>query len=173
MTGVLKDFTFAIAYLDDVIIFNRTAEEHLYYIRHVFEKLQNAYLSMKLSKCHFFTKEILYLEHILSTTSMRSLPLKPQAINNINQPKTAKQVHKFIGLLRYYRKFIKDFINMARPLTLLTHHKAKFEWLLAHHTTFMMLKEAIMQAPILCYPHPASRYIVYMDASDDACGAQL
>ena len=58
MTGVLKDFPFTIAYLDDIIIFSRTAEEHLLHIRQVFEKLQNAYLSMKLSKCHFITKEI-------------------------------------------------------------------------------------------------------------------
>ena len=62
---------------------------------------------------------------------------------------------------------------MAKPLTLLTHHKAKFEWTPAHYTAFMMLKEAIIQASIFCYPDPARRYIVYMDASGDACGAQL
>ena len=59
------------------------------------------------------------------------------------------------------------------PLTLLTHHKAKFDWTPTHHTASMMLKEAIIQAHILCYPDPARRYIVYMDALDDACGAQL
>ena len=118
MTGVLKDFPFAIAYLDDIIIFSRTAEEHLYHIRQAFEKLQNAHLSMKLSKCHFFAKEIQYLGHIL-----RPLPLKTQAINNIHPPKTAKQVHIFLGLVIYYRKFIKDFTKMAKPLTLLTCHK--------------------------------------------------
>ena len=62
---------------------------------------------------------------------------------------------------------------MAKPLTLLTHHKTKFEWTPVHHTAFMMLKEAIIQAPILCYPDSARRYLVYMDASDHACGAQL
>ena len=62
---------------------------------------------------------------------------------------------------------------MAKPLTLLTCHKAKFEWTSTHHTAFMTLKEAIIQAPILCYPDPARRYIVYIDASDDMCGAQL
>ena len=68
---------------------------------------------------------------------------------------------------------MKDFAKMAKPLTLLTHHKAKFEWSPAHHTAFMMLKEAIIQAPILCYPDLTRRYIVYTDASDDACGVQL
>ena len=128
---------------------------------------------MKLSKCHFFAKEIQYIGHILSTTGIRPLPLKPQAINNMHPPKTAKQVCTFLGLVGYYRKFIKDFARMAKPLTLLTHHKAKFEWTPVHHKAFMTLKEAIIQAPILCYPDPAKRYIVYMDVSDDACGAQL
>ena len=67
MTGILKDFNFAIAYLDDIIIFSTTVEEHLFYIKQVFEKLCTAKLSMKFSKCHFFTKEIQYLGHILST----------------------------------------------------------------------------------------------------------
>ena len=67
MTGILKDFNFAIAYLDDRIIWTRTAEEHLSHIKQVFQKLQAANLSMKLGKCHFFTKEIQYLGHILST----------------------------------------------------------------------------------------------------------
>ena len=62
---------------------------------------------------------------------------------------------------------------MAKPLTLLTCHKAKFEWTPVHHTAFITLKEAIIQAPILCYPDLARRYIAYTDASDDACGAQL
>ena len=66
MTGILKDFNFAIAYLDD-IIFSGMAEEHLSHIKHVFKKLRNAKLSTKFSKCHFFTKEIQYLGHILST----------------------------------------------------------------------------------------------------------
>ena len=67
MTRILKDFNFGIAYLDDIIIFSRTAEEHLSHIKQVFEKLQVAKLSMKLSKCHFFSKVIQYLGHILST----------------------------------------------------------------------------------------------------------
>ena len=173
MTGVLKDFTFAIAYLDDIIIFSRMAEEQLDHIRQVFKTLWNAHLSMKRSKCYFFAKEIQYLGHILSTTGIRPLPSKIQAINTLHPPKTAKQVCTFLGLVRYYRKFIKDFSTIAKLLTLLTHHKAKFKWTPVHHTAFMMLKEAIIQAPILCYPDPTRRYIVYKNASDNVCGAQL
>ena len=150
MTGILKDFSFAIAYLDDTIIFSRMAE-HLSHIKQVFEKLRNTHLLMKLSKYHFFTKEIQYLRHILNTKGIRPLPSKIQAINNMHPPKTAKQVCTFLGLIRYYRKFIKNFAKMAKPLTLLAHQKAKFKWTPIHHTAFLMLKESVTQAPILCY----------------------
>ena len=75
MTGVLKAFPFAITYLDDIIIFSRTAEEHLYHIRQDFEKSWTTHLSMKLSKWCYFAKEIRYLGHILSTMNIRPLPL--------------------------------------------------------------------------------------------------
>ena len=128
ITGVLKDFPFAITYLDDIIIFSSAAEECLYHIRQIFEKLWTVHISMKLSECHFFAKEIQYLGKILSTMGIRPLPLKTQAINNMHPPKTAKCVHTFLGLVGYYRKFIKNFTKKTKPLTLLTCHKAKFEW---------------------------------------------
>ena len=92
MTGILKDFNFAIAYLDNIIIFSKTPEEHLTHIRRVFEKLHSANLSMKLSKCHFFSKEIQYLGHILSTKGICTLPSKTQAIQQMQPPTTPKQV---------------------------------------------------------------------------------
>ena len=98
MTGILKDFDFAIAYLDDIIIFSRTAEQHLLHIRKVFEKLKSANLSMKLSQCHFFSKEIQYLRHILSTKGIHPLPSKTQAIQKMHPPTTSKQVHALLGL---------------------------------------------------------------------------
>ena len=128
MTGILKDFNFAIAYLDDIIIFSRTPEEHLPHIKQVFEKSQAAKFSMKLSKCHFFTKEIQYLGHILSTKGIQPLPLRTQVIQHMHLPKTPKQVHSFLGLVGYYRKFIKNFEKIAKPLTLLTCQEVKFDW---------------------------------------------
>ena len=89
-------------------------------------------------------------------------------------PATApKQVQEFLGLVGYYREFIKDFAKIAKPLTMLTHQQVKFVWTPTHHTAFLKLKEAIVQAPILYYPDPNKKYIVYTDASDDAYGAQL
>ena len=86
MTGILKDFPFAIAYLDDIIIFSKTSQEHLSHIHMVFEKLRAANLSMKKSKCNFFSKEIQYLGHILSATGIHPLPSKTHAIQHMNAP---------------------------------------------------------------------------------------
>ena len=173
MTGILKDFPFAITYLDDIIIFSNTPHEHLSHICMVFEKLRTANLSMKKSKCNFFSKEIQYLGHILSATGIRPLPSKTQAIQCRDPPTSPKQVRAFLGLVGYYRKFIKSFAKIAKPLTLLTRQQVKFKWTPDHQTAFECLKNAIVQAPILLYPHPNITYIVYTNASDDACGAQL
>ena len=120
MTGVLKDLPFAMAYLDDIIIYSSTAEEHLEHIRTVFEKLPDAKLSMKLSKCHFLAKEIQYLGHILGKEGIKPVPAKTEAIRIMHPPGNPKQVHAFLGLVGYYRKFIRNFTKMAKPLTMLT-----------------------------------------------------
>ena len=96
MACILKDFPFAIAYLDDIIIFSKTPQEHLSHICMVFEKLKSANLSMKKSNCNFFLKEIQYLGHILSTTGIRLLPSKTQAIQHMKLPTTPKQVRAFL-----------------------------------------------------------------------------
>ena len=91
----------------------------------------------------------------------------------MHPPKIPKQVCAFLGLVGYYRKFIKNFAKIAKPLTLLTHQQAMFEWTPTHHKAFLTPKESVIQAPILHYPNPNKHYIVYTDASDDASGAQL
>ena len=173
MTGILKNFNFTIAYLDNVMLFSKTPEEHLTHIIKVFENLHSANLSMKLSNCHFFSKEIQYLGHILSTKGICPLPSKMQAIQQMQPPTTPKQVWAFPALVRYCRKFIKNFAKIAKPLTLLTRQQVKFDWTPSHHTAFLTLKEAIIQTLILCYPNPNKRYIIYTDAPDDACRVKL
>ena len=134
-----------------------------------FEKPRSAHLSMKLSKYHFFTKEIRYLGHMLSTKGIKPLPSKAQAIKDMHPPKIPNQVCAFLGPVGYYRKFFK----IAKPLTLLTHQQAKSKWTPSHHNAFLTLKGSVIQAPILHYPNAKKCYIVYTGASDDACGAQL
>ena len=92
MTSILKDFPFAIVYLDDIIIFSKTPQEHLSHICMIFEKLKLANLSMKKSKCSLFSKEIQYLGHILSATGIQPLPYKTHAIQKMNPTTTPKQV---------------------------------------------------------------------------------
>ena len=86
---------------------------------------------------------------------------------------TPKQVSAFLGLVGYYMKFIKGFAKIAKPLTLFTQQQMKFNWTSEHHTAFLHLREAIVQAPILHYPNPSKKYIVYTDISNDTCRAQL
>ena len=109
MTGILKDFSFGIAYLDNIIIFSKTPKEHLSHIRMVFKKLKSANLFMMKSKCSFLSKEIQYLGHILSDTGIRPLPALTHTIQHMQPPTTTKQVRAFLGLVGYYRKFFKGF----------------------------------------------------------------
>ena len=142
MIGVLKDLPFAMAYLDDIIIYSSTPEEHLQHIKTVFEKLCHAKLSMKLSKCHFFNKEIQYLGRILGMEGIRPVPAKTEAIKAMHPPVNPKQVCAFLGLVGNYRKFIKNFAKIAKPLTVLTHMDVKFEWKETNRCAFMKLKDA-------------------------------
>ena len=128
---------------------------------------------MKLSKCYFFSKEIQYLGHILSTKDICPLPLKTQAIQKMHPLTTPKQVCTFLRLVGYYRKFIRDFTKIAIPMTLLTRQQVKFEWTPAHHEAFLNLKDSIIRHQFYDTPTPARGYIAYTDTLDDACGAQL
>ena len=87
MNKLLKDLPFAIAYLDHIIIYSKTSKEHLDHLQQVFHKCHNSELTMKLSKCHFFAKEIQYVGHVLSTTGIKQLPSKTTAIKLMNPPK--------------------------------------------------------------------------------------
>ena len=162
MIGIFKDFSFAIAYLG-VMTSSYLARHHrntfhtfTWYLRN----LNLANLSIKKSKCSFFSKEIQYFGHILSTTGIQLLPSKTHATQHMNPPTTPKQVRAFLGLVGYYRKFIKGFAKIAKPLTLLTRQQVKFNWTPEHQEAFIHLKEAIVQAPILHYPNPNKTYIV-------------
>ena len=130
MTGILRDFPFTIAYLDDIIIFRRTPQEHLSHIQIVFKEFKSANLSMKKSKCSFFSKEVQYFGNILSAIGIRPLPAKTHVIQHMQPPVTPKEVRAFLGLVGYYRKFIKGFAKIAKPLTLLTRQQVKFYWTL-------------------------------------------
>ena len=128
---------------------------------------------MKLNKWHYFTKEIQFLGYALSTTDIQQLPSKMAAIKLMKLKKNAKWVIAFLGLIGYYHKFNKNFAQITKLLTDLTCHDAKFPWTSGHHAAFSIFKSSLLEAPVLHYPDPSKHYIVYTDASDDICAAQL
>ena len=161
---VLTDCNFAMGYLDDIIIFSKTEEEHLQHLEEIFKRLRKAGLKFKLQKCSFFKKHIQYLGHLISDEGIQLLPEKLESIANVLEPQNAKQVKQFLGLLGYYRKFVPHFSDIARPLTQLTQKKERFNWTTECDKCFHMLKNYLQEAPILRYPDPSADYILYTDA---------
>ncbi|GFV74441.1 retrovirus-related Pol polyprotein from transposon 297 [Trichonephila clavipes] len=175
METVLKGLTFeaCLIYLDDVIIGGRTFEEHLQNIRKVLSKLSDANLKLNPSKCKFFQKEVNYLGHIISAEGVRTDPEKVSAVKNWKRPENLRELRSFLGLCTYYRKFVKGFSNIARPLLKLTESKQKFQWTKECEDSFLQLKEALTSSPILIYPQPDKPFILDTDASNESVEAVL
>ncbi|GFU09780.1 retrovirus-related Pol polyprotein from transposon 17.6 [Trichonephila clavipes] len=175
METVLKGLTFeaCLIYLDDVIIVGRTFEEHLQNIRKVLSKLRDTNLKLNPSKCKFFQKEVNYLGHIFSAEGVRTDPEKVSAVKNWKRPENLRELRSFLGLCTYYRKFVKGFSNIARPLYKLTESKQKFQWTKECEDSFLQLKEALTSSPILIYPQPDKPFILDTDASNESVGAVL
>ena len=153
------------AYLDDIIIFSQNEEDHLKHIEIIFKKLKKASLKLKESKCDFFKKEIHYLGHLISVSSIQPLPKKLDSICNMANPRFPKEIKQFLGLTGYYIKFVPRFSDMARPLTKLLAHDCEFEWTKQYDISFQMLKDTLCSAPILKYPDTSKPYTLYTDAS--------
>ena len=157
--------SFAMGYLDDIIIFSKTEEEHLQHLEEIFVRLRKFGLKMKREKCSFFKKHIQYLGHLVSERGFELLPEKLESICKMPAPRTAKEVKQFLGLIGYYRKFVPRFADISRPLTKLTCHNVVFEWTDQCSKAFNHLRELLMEYPILRYPDPKQGYILYTDAS--------
>ena len=163
---VLQDCSdFAMAYLDDIIIFSQNEEDHLKHIEIIFKKLKKADLKLKESKCDFFKREIHYLGHLISVDGIQPLPEKLESIHNMPKPRSPKEIKQFLGLTGYYRKFVPRFSDMARPLTKLLAHDCEFKWTNQCDISFQMLKDTLCSAPILKYPDTSKPYTLYTDAS--------
>ena len=125
---VLTDCNFAMGYLNDIIIFSKTEEEHLQHLEIIFNRLREAGVKLKLQKCSFFKKHIQYLRHLISDEGIQPLPEELESIAEMPVPKNAKQVKQFLGLVGYYRKFVPRFADISRILTKLTHKDEEFKW---------------------------------------------
>ena len=128
MNKALNRLHFTLAYLDDVVIFNESAEQHLEHIQIVLTKLKQAKFRLKKSKCLFFKQELYYMGHLLMTNGIKLQLEKVKAISGMKPPKNQKCVREFLGMAGYYQKFINRFADAARPMTKLTRKGVKFEW---------------------------------------------
>ena len=173
MDKVLNGLHFMLAYLDDVIIFSETEEQHLKHIQSVLTRLKQANLKFKKSRCSFFKKELHYLGHILTTDWIKPQTEKIKAICDMKPPTNQKVVREFLGMFGYYRKFINRVGDAARPMMRLTRKDIKFSWSEECWTGFDYLKTCLTKDPILKYPDPQKRYVVFTDTSDKAAAAVL
>ena len=170
---VLKDITFAFGYLDDILIFSPDNKTHLKHLEIVFQRLREADLKLKASKCNFFKKHIQYLGHLVSGEGIEPLPEKLEAVRKMPPPTTPKEVRQFLGLVGYYRKFVPKFADIARPLTNLTKLDVSYEWTTRCQEAFEFLKEMLLKEPVLKYPDPSKPYTLFTDASKFAWACVL
>jgi hypothetical protein len=137
----------AVLYLDDIVVFWKSFEDHLCNLRKVFDRLSEAGLKLKPKKCQFLQEEISFLGHIVSKSGIRTDPAKVAAVKEMKRPETVTQVKSFLGLESYYRKFVKDFSKIVKPLFNLTKKEKKFMWEEGTEAAFQELKNRLISAP--------------------------
>lgn len=174
MSVVLEGLShFAIAYLDDILIFSETVEGHLHHIQVVFDRLRQHGLKLKLKKCGFLQSETNYLGFVIDSSGIKPDPKKVESIKSIPAPTCVREVRSFVGMCSYYRRFIPNFSGIAEPIIQLTRKHAHFKWSPAHQRAFDFLKDSLSVVPLLEYPDPNKKYTLYTDASDTCIGACL
>lgn len=175
MECILRGLTYetCLIYLDDVILFSRSFEEHLERLEEVFQRFRGANLKLKPSKCHFACSKVNYLGHVVSAEGVQPDPEKISAVKEFPVPRTVKHVRSFLGLCNYYRKFVFNFAKIAAPLNNLTRKNTVFHWDDNCQQAFDTLKTALTEAPILAYPDFTIPFDLYVDASDEGIGMVL
>jgi hypothetical protein len=143
---------FVLVFFDDILIYSNTLEEHLVHIRLVFELLVKDEWKIKLSKCTFAQREIHYLGHVISEKGVATDPMKIEAIVQWPTPQNVKELQSFLGLAGYYRKFVRYFGVIAKPLTDLLKKGTVFVWTAVHDKSFAALQSALCNSPVLALP---------------------
>ncbi|XP_061427715.1 uncharacterized protein LOC133354681 [Lethenteron reissneri] len=160
-------------YLDDVIVFSRSLSEHLSRLREVFQRLRAAHLKLKPRKCYIAQREVGYLGHRVSEAGVHTDPEKVRAVVEWPRPRNLTEIRSFLGLATYYRRFVKGFSEIARPLTQLTSPKHPYQWTGACQTAFTTLKDHLTHAPTLAFPDFTTDFILDTDACTSGLGVVL
>ncbi|GJU53050.1 putative reverse transcriptase domain-containing protein [Tanacetum coccineum] len=155
---------FVIVFIDDILIYFKTQEEHVEHLRLVLELLKKDKLYAKFSKCEFWLREVQFLGHVINGNGIHVDPSKIEAVKNWKAPRTSTEVRSFLGLARYYRRFIKNFSKIAKSLTILTQKSKTFDWGEEQELAFQTLKDKLCNAPVLALPDGPEDFVVYCDA---------
>ena len=162
-----------LVYLDDIIIYSRNTEDHFKRLQEVLERLCTAGLKLKPSKCYLFQKSVHYLGHIISEHGVETDPQKVQCVKEWPIPTCTEDIQQFLGLATYYRKFVKNFAQIAAPLYRLSEKKKAWIWNEECEVAFDTSKKKLTSAPILAFPDFTEAFILDADASSCGLGAVL
>lgn len=171
LLGLNKNQCFV--YLDDIVIYGSSLEDHNTKLINVFQRLRNNQLQLQPDKCEFMRQSCEYLGHIITKDGVKPNPRKIEAIKIMPRPQNAKHIKIFLGMVGYYRKFVKNFATIAKPLTQLLKNVSVFLWSDAQQKAFQELKEVLMKNPLLQYPSFSEPFIVTTDASNVGIGGVL
>jgi hypothetical protein len=160
-------------YLDDIIVYADTFDQHLERLEEVLTRVRKGGLKISPKKCHFFQAKVKFLGHVVSSEGIATDPEKITAVQEWPTPSSVHEVRSFLGTCSYYRKFIKSFANIARPLHKLTEKTADFHWNSECDIAFQTLKQSLVTAPILGYPDMNDPFVLDTDASGFGIGSVL
>ncbi len=160
-------------YLDDLIVVSNDLDSHLQQLSLIFQKLTQAGLKVKLTKCEFLKSRIEFLEHLVDGHGIHTVDSKITAVKNFPTPKSVENVRSFLGLAGYYRAFVKNIASVASPLTRLFKKDVPFQWNDAQQHSFNALKDALTHTPILAFPDYTLPFTLCTDTSALGIGAVL
>ena len=166
-------FKNCICYIDDIVVFSQTFDQHLKDLGEVLSRISAAGLKLKPTKCIVAAPEVPFLGHILNHEGIKPNPQKVEAIHKIKPPKNRTQIRRFLGMTGFYRKFIPDYATRARVLYTLTKKNVEWTWNEDHQKAFDDLKEALTSETLLVYPNFSQEFVVTTDASNVGIGGIL
>ena len=173
MFGCIHEIDGVVVFIDDLIIYSDTWEEHLMRLEQVFRRLAEANLTVNLSKSEFAQATVIYLGHVVGQGNVKPIDAKIQAICEYPAPTTRRSLQRFLGMAGFYRKYCVNFADVANPLTDLLKKNRKFEWTPVCEDAFNKLRALLATAPVLKAPDFQREFKLATDASDNACGAVL